>query len=94
MTDITKGHYIGFIFNQRHEIHITSPLNILEETFLSHPKLFVKKMHEPWMNSNTLVVSKVSKVHVWNQHGQKMEQMCNRRENKNNIFSYVSFSRL
>ena len=86
MTDITKGHYIGFIFNQRYEIHITSPLNILEETFLSHPKLFVKKMHEPWMNYNTLVVSKVSKVHVWNQHGKKMEHMYNGGENLKDNF--------
>ena len=52
MTDKPKSRNIGLILNQRHYMYITSPLNIPEETFVSFPKLVVKQMLEPWMNSN------------------------------------------
>ena len=47
-----KRHHIGFIFNQIHDMYITSPLNIMKETFVSFPNLFVKEMLKPWMNTN------------------------------------------
>ena len=39
MTDNPGRHHIGFIFNQRHGMYITSPLNILEEIFVLFPEL-------------------------------------------------------
>ena len=44
MTYKTKIHNIGFILNQRHEMYITSLLNITEEKFVSFPNLSVKKI--------------------------------------------------
>ena len=42
MIDNPKKHHIGFILNQRHDTYITSPFNIMKETFVSLPTLFVK----------------------------------------------------
>ena len=41
MIDKAENHYIVFIFNQRNDMYITSPLNILDENFVSLPKPFV-----------------------------------------------------
>ena len=44
MSDNPESHHIGFISNQRHDMYITSQLNILEEKIVSYQKLFVKKI--------------------------------------------------
>ena len=46
------------------------------------------------MNTNTQIVSQLSTINVWNQHGQQLEQMYNRREDDKNILSCVHFARL
>ena len=74
MIDDPEIHHIGFILNHRHDMYITSPLNIMEETCVSLPKQFVKKMIEPWMNANIQFFAELSKVNVWNQHNQQTEK--------------------
>ena len=44
MTDNPKINHVFFILNQRHEMYITSLLNITEEKFVSLPNLSVKKI--------------------------------------------------
>ena len=43
ITDKPKIYHVGFILNQRDDMYITSPLNILEETYVPFPKIFFKK---------------------------------------------------
>ena len=43
VTDLPKSHHIFCILNQRRDMYITSPFKIMEETFVSFPKIFVKK---------------------------------------------------
>ena len=59
MTDNPESHHIDYTLIQRDNIYVTSPLNITEETFVSFPKLSVKKMLEPWMDSNIQIVSQL-----------------------------------
>ena len=58
MIDNPKKHLIGFILNQRHDTYITSPFNIMKETFVSFPTLFVKKLLETCINTNIQIVAR------------------------------------
>ena len=91
MTDNTKKHHIGFLLNQRHDIYIKSLLNIMDQNFVSLPKLFVNKMLIKWINANIQIVAQLSKVNVRNKHNQQMEEIYNERDILTNIFSYVGF---
>ena len=66
-------HHIGFILNQIHDMYITSPLNIMEETFQSFTNLFVNKMLNKWMNANNRIIDKLSKVNVCNRDNQQIK---------------------
>ena len=68
MTDKYKTNNIGFILNQRHEMYIISLLKIMEETFLSFPKIFVKMFLEPWISANIQSFAQSPKIFLWNQH--------------------------
>ena len=79
MTDNPEINHIGFILNKRHDMYITPQLKIVEETFVSFSELFVKKNLVPWIKTSIQIVDHLSKVNIWNQHNQQMEQMYNRR---------------
>ena len=55
---------------------------------------FLEKKLKKWMNDNTQIVAKLSKVNVWNKNNQQMEKMYNGREELVNIFSYVDIKKL
>ena len=44
MTDIPNEHHNFFIFDQIHDMYITSPLNLMEKIFEPFPNLFVDQM--------------------------------------------------
>ena len=44
MTDIPNEHHNPFIFNQIHDMYITSPLHFMDEIFESFPDLFFDQM--------------------------------------------------
>ena len=43
MADIPKRNHIGFIMNHTHDMYVTSPLNLMEEIFVSLPNLLFKE---------------------------------------------------
>ena len=48
MTDIPNEHHNIFVFNQIHEIYITSQLKFMDEIFESFPNLFLTKSLKNW----------------------------------------------
>ena len=61
MTDKPVSHHIFCILNHRSDMYITPPFNIMEETFVSFPKLFDKKILEPCMDTNIQIFAQLSK---------------------------------
>ena len=57
----TQSHYKVFILNHLSEFYITSPLKALAETWVSFPKLFVKKCSNRGLRYTPKVFSAIKK---------------------------------
>ena len=65
MTDEPKEHHNRFILNQNPFFYIISLSNLMDDTFISLPKLFVDQMIKKWMTSHVKVVARLSKLIKW-----------------------------
>ena len=66
MADITNEHYNHLILNNIKDIYITSPLECMDKTFESFPKLFVDKMIYKRMNAHVQITAQLPKFNEYN----------------------------
>ena len=91
--DAPEDHHIQSILKTHSDIYITSLFELMDESLQDLPKLFVDKNIKYWLFEYVKVAYPFPNAVKWNKKSDNMESMLIVREKRNNIISYVYFSK-
>ena len=74
MIDKTNKYHITFIFNQTHDMYITSLLKNMEAIFVALLNLSFHQTLIKWMNTHIQIVAQLSKFNVWKKINNKLNK--------------------
>ena len=92
--DEPEEHHIKSILKTQPDIYITSLSKLVDESLQDFPELFVDRMIKTYIFEYVKVVSQLSNFVKWNKESDDMESIVIAREERENIISYVDYSKI